>query len=290
MHIILLVIVSILFFALYFIVRIHYTDSLLSKEKDVIDRFIRSRKRRIKKAGVHFPILLYLRLMFVCPFIIGIIVFLLTGHALLSVIFGIVGFLTPELIITIMEQEQQRKFEERYARSLEQLSSSLRAGMSISQAVDDVANCKFVHDTMRSKYARLSADLQMGLQIRDAFQRFAEGTHNQDTEDVAMAIDIQNEVGGHEAEVIRDIASHIQERILLRREVKSIFSGTSSMVWIMDVLTPITFLLFAAVGNAYIAVYFSNPLFLMVMAVLIILPVIGSIINHKILNTIKKGA
>ncbi len=76
---------------------------------------------------------------------------------------------------------------------------------------------------MRKKYATLSSDLIMGIPVAEAFQRFANGTNSQDAEDVALAIDIQNEIGGHEADVIRDISNNIYARIMLRREVNSIF-------------------------------------------------------------------
>ncbi len=70
----------------------------------------------------------------------------------------------------MIRSQNKKKFEERYARSLEQLSSSLRAGMSIYQAVEDVANCKFLHENMRKQYAKMSSDLQMGLTIAETFQ------------------------------------------------------------------------------------------------------------------------
>ena len=129
---------------------------------------------------------------------------------------------TPRGIVALIAYDNQKKFEERYAKSLRQLSASLEAGSSILNAVTEVSACPFLHDTIRKKYAKLSSDLMMGVSVTDAFKSFAEGTNSQDAEDVALAIDVQNAVGGHEADVIRDISNNIYSRIMLRRETKSI--------------------------------------------------------------------
>ena len=110
---------------------------------------------------------------------------------------------------------------------MDQLGSSIRAGMSISTAVEDVAQCKFIHPSMRKRFAKLSADLQMGITVADAFQHFADDCGNEDAADIALAIAVQDTVGGHEADVVLSIANNIEERIMMRREIKSIFAATS---------------------------------------------------------------
>ena len=129
------------------------------------------------------------------------------------------------------------------------------------------ANCKFVHESMRKKYAKISSDLQMGLTVAEAFHRFEAGTGSKDAKDLAVAIDVQDNVGGHEADVIKEVADNIYGRMMLRREIKSLFASTSAM-----------------------SLYFSNPLYTIVFIILVAMMVIGSFINHKTIARIKKGA
>ena len=143
---------------------------------------------------------------------------------------------------------------------------------------------------MRKKYATLSSDLIMGIPVAEAFQRFANGTNSQDAEDVALAIDIQNEIGGHEADVIRDISNNIYARIMLRREVNSIFAETALMVWTFDLLPPIIIIGFSVLNQQFVNIYFSNPIYMALFAVFLFVPFIGSFLNHGTIRKIKKGA
>lgn len=199
------------------------------------------------------------------------------------------GLVLPEFFLYIITNNSKKKFDERFAKSLKQLSSSLRAGMSIVQAVDDVANCTLLHDSMRKKYAQISSDIMMGITVGEAFRRFADGTGSPDAQDVAIALDVQNEVGGHEAEVVQEIADNIHERIMTRQEIKSIFSSTTSMVWIMDFI-PIGVILFFSITNkSYVDVFFGNYIYTGILVGMIIMMIIGSIINHILVRKIGKG-
>ena len=118
-----------------------------------------------------------------------------------------------------------------------------------------------------------------GITVGEAFRRFADGTGSPDAQDVAIALDVQNEVGGHEAEVVQEIADNIHERIMTRQEIKSIFSSTTSMVWIMDFI-PIGVILFFSITNkSYVDVFFGNYIYTGILVGMIIMMIILSLIH-----------
>lgn len=289
-HIIVLFEIFIFLIALYFIMKIHMKNSRISIEKDFIDMYIESIEKMIEKAGVSLSIKTYLIILIVAPLITGIIVYFLSQNAVFSVLIGAFGLFTPRGIVALIAYDNQKKFEERYAKSLRQLSASLEAGSSILNAVTEVSACPFLHDTIRKKYAKLSSDLMMGVSVTDAFKSFAEGTNSQDAEDVALAIDVQNAVGGHEADVIRDISNNIYSRIMLRRETKSILTDTTIMVRVFDILPYIIIIGFTMLNKQFIEIYFSNPVYVLVYIGLLVTPLIGSLLNHRTIKKIKKGA
>lgn len=289
-HIIVLIVFSIFLFALYFVIRTHNKSVQLGRRGDFISDYIQKKKTELKKKNVSMSVDTYFKIMMIAPVAIGIVVYAGTVQPVAAVAAALLGLLLPEAVVAYMRYDMDRKFEERYARSLEQLGASLRAGLSIRRAVEDVAECKFVHETMRARYAKLSSDLQMGLTVGEAFQRFADGTNSQDAADVALAIDVQNTVGGHEAEVIMEVAKDIRNRIMLRREIKSIFSSTSSMVWMMDFIAPGIILWFLFANRNYVEIYFSSPVYMALFIIFLGLISIGIIINHTILKKIRKGA
>lgn len=289
-HIIVLFEIFIFLIALYFIMKMHMKNSRISKEKDFIDMYIESIEKMIEKAGVSLSIKTYLIILIVAPLITGIIVYFLSQNAVFSVLIGAFGLFTPRGVVALIAYDNKKKFEERYAKSLRQLSASLEAGSSILNAVTEVSACPFLHDTIRKKYAKLSSDLMMGVSVTDTFKSFAEGTNSQDAEDVALAIDVQNAVGGHEADVIRDISNNIYSRIILRRETKSILTDTTIMVRVFDILPYIIIIGFTMLNKQFIEIYFSNPVYVLVYIGFLVTPLIGSLLNHRTIKKIKKGA
>ena len=289
-HIIALFMLFILLIGVYFSARVHFQSNLLSKEKDFITVFFEWLEKHIKKNAENFKLDWYIMGFILSPIIVGIIVYLSTESGPMSVVVGIFGIFIPEGIIQLIRSQNRKKFEERYTRSLEQLSSSLRAGMSIYQAVEDVANCKFLHESMRAQYAKMSSDLQMGLTIAETFHRFAQESQSEDAKDVALAIEIQSQVGGHEADVVKEIANNINQRMMLRREVKTLFAETSSMVWIMDVLAPFVIMTYSISNPTYLQMYFSSPTHIAVFFFIISFMLLGSINNHYQIKKLMKGA
>ena len=287
--IIFLYVTAVCLFALYFILKISFKEKRLQGDDDFIQDFIKKQDERIKDRGINFSTKMYFRIMFTAPFILGIVFFFVLDGSYMCLLCAELGLVLPEFFLYIITNNSKKKFDERFAKSLKQLSSSLRAGMSIVQAVDDVANCTLLHDSMRKKYAQISSDIMMGITVGEAFRRFADGTGSPDAQDVAIALDVQNEVGGHEAEVVQEIADNIHERIMTRQEIKSIFSSTTSMVWIMDFI-PIGVILFFSITNkSYVDVFFGNYIYTGILIGMIIMMIIGSIINHILVRKIGKG-
>lgn len=289
LHIIAIWIFFVILITTAVIISICYKQTILSKEQDFFTSFVNKKKLNLDRSGVGISVNIYFFIMIILPLLLGSSVYIISKKAVFAVFVAIASLMVPEGIVRIMQVRINREFEERYARSLEQLGAALKSGMSILQAVQDVANNKFVHDSIRKKFQNINIDLQMGVSVADAFRRFAESTNSKDAWDVAIAIDIQNEVGGHEADVIMGISEQIHNRIMLRKEVKSIFSGTSSMVAIMDFI-PIGIMLFLCFTDEfYVNYYFSSALHIIIFAFLIGCCLLGSFINHFKLRKITKG-
>ena len=287
-HIIFMVSVSIFLFGVYFAARTHQKGSLVPGSEDFISKFIRNKGEMLSRAGTRITIAWYLRILLIAPASLATIGYFVTHRGMACILLALVGLALPDLLVKAMEQQSAKKFEGRYAKSLEQLSSSLRAGMSIMQAVNDVASCSFIHESIRKKYREMGMALKMGVPINVAFMNFAKGTGSPDAEDVALAVSIQNEVGGREADAIKAIASNIHDRIMLRKEVKSIFAGTTTMVYMFDILPFIVMAWFSISNRSYSEVYFSNITYTLLFFILVSLTLLGSVMAHRALRKVQK--
>lgn len=149
---------------------------------------------------------------------------LVTGVVTLNPIIGIVIFLVVVGIvfagIRFIGGREKRKFEKQLPDTLTLISTSLRAGYSLLQAVEAVAQ-EAPNPTAR-EFGRAIAEARLGRQVTDALNGVTERTQSQDFEWAVMAVDIQREVGGNLAEVLQTVADTMLARNRLRGEIKAL--------------------------------------------------------------------
>ena len=134
----------------------------------------------------------------------------------------------------------------------------------------------------------IDADLKLGSSVRQAFQNFADRVSIPDAQDVAIAIAMQDEVGGQEAKVIESIAKNISDRIMLRKEIKSMFAGSSATIVSMDIIPFAVVILIYILAPSYLSPFFTDSLMMMVFIALLIFMGIGSIVIHKNVDKSRK--
>lgn len=282
-------IVFVTLIALAMITNVRNKHGIIADEIDIFTLFAQRKENSLKKNDINMSVNTYLVILVISPFIMFSMVFFLSKNIFIAIIAALIVLLVPDAIVTFLKNKSNKDFEIRYARSLEQLAASLKAGMTIIQAVQEVANNKFIHESIRKRYQKLNSDLQMGISVTDAFKNFAESTNSPDAKDIAIAIDVQNEVGGHEADVIMSIASDINSRLMLRKEIKSIFSGTTSMIYIMDIIPVLIMLFLSITDKTYTEYYFISSKNMIIFVFLAGCCLFGSIFNHRKLKKVMKG-
>lgn len=280
-------VITVLLFAIYFIARVWTKQSRIADDSDFITTFIKKKQNLIYKNDVNMTITSYMTIMILSPIILGIISFIISRNFLITIVLMACGLLVPDAVLLFMKNKENKLFEEKYEKSLEQLSSALKAGLSIMQAVKEVSDNKFIYEPIRRRYQKLYADLSMGVTIKDAFTQFAKSTNSDDAVDVALVIEIQEETGGREAEAIMIIAKDIRERLTLRKELRAMFASTRIMIYAMDILPLIT-LLFMILSNSSYQNYYLEGTHILYLLGFLILCAIGSFINHRKLRKIMK--
>lgn len=231
----------------------------------------------------------YVLLMIGIPLLIGVVFWLFTANLTMSVILALFGLAAPEVYIRVTAKKQQRLFDERYARALRAMASALRSNQTIQQAVDEVGQNVFIHESIREGFRQISSDLRVGLPVKEAFERFAEQSGSKDAKDVASAIAMQNEVGGNEAQIISSVSQNISERIMVRKEIKSLFADTSVMILVMDIMPVIVLIGLYFGAPQYITPYFESPLMTMLFVGLIAVTMVGSVIIRRMARSAKEG-
>ena len=223
--------------------------------------------------------------MVAAPIILGGAVFLLTQSIISAVIGLAAGVIAPELIVRLQKSKSDKDFDEKYGRALKQMASTLRAGMTIQQAVDDICANPFLDEQIKDMFRQISADVKIGIPIAEAFKKVSDMRSTIDTRDVTAAVAMQSEVGGSEAEVIELVATNINERIMVRKEIRTLFTTAKITVYAMDFVPPILLIGLIFTGGDLMNFYKEGFTGLLVMGAIMLLFFIGSLVSHKMMKS-----
>ncbi|MGB5433399.1 MAG: type II secretion system F family protein [Acidimicrobiia bacterium] len=193
---------------------------------------------------------------------IAIIVGLITGLATKSFVFagvaGAVVVVFASLYVSHVASKQKKKFDMQLPDTLNLLSTSLRAGYSVMQAIEAAA--QEAPEPTRREFGRAMTEIRLGRPLIDALNDIATRMESKDFEWAVIAIAIQREVGGNLAEVLQSTAETMMHRNRFRREVKALTAEGRISAWIMA-LMPVGVIVAIWVMNPdYIVPLWSTPI------------------------------
>lgn len=145
---------------------------------------------------------------------------MLLGGFVLGLLFGVFVYLAARLLLSSRTKKRRAALERQLPDFLQQVTSGLRAGYGVMQAID--AASREVDAPMSEELRRLVAEVQLGRDASDSLQAMAERIGGQDVEWVVQAVEINREVGGDLVEVLDAVAETIRARGHLRRQVKTL--------------------------------------------------------------------
>lgn len=182
--------------------------------------------------------------------VVGLLVALFTRRIVFGGVVATIMILFVFAVLSYLSGRERRRFESQLPDTLTLLSTSLRAGYSLLQAVEAVAS--EAPDPTAREFGRAVAEIRLGRQVVGGLEGVAERTGSEDFTWAVMAIEIQREVGGNLSEVLQTVADTMLQRNRLRGEVKALTAeGRISAM----VLSGLPFALFGFL-------YLSNPAYL----------------------------
>ena len=149
-----------------------------------------------------------------------IAIYMLTLDNGVSLIGLVVAPLLMWGVVLIRIDNRRESFTEQLSDCLTTVSNALRAGYSFQQAMDVIA--KEMEPPISEEFARVTADISMGINLEDALEQMARRVDSSDFDLVVTAVLIQREVGGNLAQVLDSIGDTINERIRMKREIHAL--------------------------------------------------------------------
>jgi tight adherence protein B len=152
--------------------------------------------------------------------VVAVVLGFAVGGPMVALAVLIVAALVPFALLSQLVARRRKAFTQQLPDTLQLLASSLRAGYSLLQGLDAVA--QEVDDPSGRELRRVVLETRLGRDMELALEDLAGRMESKDFDWVVMAIRIQREVGGNLAELLTSVAETMISRERLRREVSAL--------------------------------------------------------------------
>jgi tight adherence protein B len=236
---------------------------------------------RLEAAGIAFKSSEWLLLHIGIAFAAGLLGLLIgAGNPLVIVMFLAFGAIGPWMYLRIKQSRRLKAFDSGLADTLQLMSGSLSAGLSLAQSLDTIV--REGQEPVTSEFKRVIVESRLGVGLEDALDGVAERMNSTDFKWVVMAVRIQREVGGNLAELLNTVAGTLREREYLRRHVKALSAEGRLSCWILGGLPPVFLLYLTLSKPEYVHPLYHTLLGGIMLAVMVVLLIVGIFWMNKV--------
>lgn len=253
-----------------------------------------------KSLGQRDEVIKYLDLMFVeidekkltytmllGSFGIGFIFFILlwpniwAGLFLMTVI-TIAGWSIPKIIVKNLWEKRCKKFVDQMVDAMTILSNGVRAGLSITQAMDRVV--KNLSNPISQEFRLVLSQNQLGQTLEDALSELAERVPEPDVQMFVTGVNILKETGGNMAETFQTITYTIRERQKIEKKIQALTAQGIMQGIIISCVPFVLMGVFFMVDPNYIKPLFTTFLGIVALTVVLGLQIMGGLMIRKIVT------
>ena len=162
------------------------------------------------------------------------------------------------------------------------VANAMRAGFSFLQAMDLIS--KEMEPPMSDEFKHVMRDINLGASVERALEDMDKRVNSPDFSLVVTAVLIQQQVGGDLAHILDTISETIQDRIRMRREVRTLTAQGRMSGWVLAALPVVTGLLISSISPGYMDPLLNDRIGHIAIGVAIVLELIGFYVIQRIVN------
>ena len=144
---------------------------------------------------------------------------------------AVVAFLGPRFYLRSLKKQRLAKFNEQLEDALISMSSALKAGFSITQALENVASER--RHPISFEFTLLLQELRLGVQFDTALRKMADRIGSQDFELVAVAVITARQTGGELTSILEELSGVIRERMRIMQRVRALTAQGRMQAWLI---------------------------------------------------------
>ena len=214
--------------------------------------------------------------------VLGAVAYLWRQQVLIAAGACLLGFFIPRIYVGMSRGRRLKAFNDQLGDSINLLVNSLRAGYSVMQAMEAIA--EEMGPPISVEFGRVVQEVQFGITLEQALGHMLRRITSEDLDMLITAINVQREVGGNLAEVLDAISYTIRERVRIKGEMRSL-TAQSRVSGYMVSLVPVVLAGFIyLINEEFMSLLFTHPCGWTMIGVAVLGIVLGFVVINKMMQ------
>lgn len=238
--------------------------------------------RDLERAGLALNAKEYLVIRIVISLVITLLLMVILPIPILAAAGLPMGFFATSFWVKRRKASRLHKMESQLVELLQMLSSGLRAGFGLLQALE--AAGEQTPAPLQIEIRRTLRDTAMGASVEQALTSLNDRVGSPDFDIVITAILIQRSVGGNLAEILDNVAHTMRERERIRGEIRTLTSQQRMTGFVIGGIPIGLLLIFSVISPEFTSLLFTDSLGRMFLMGAAVSEVLGFAVIQKIVN------
>lgn len=210
----------------------------------------------------------------------AVLAWVLTGAWVLAVpaFFGLA--LLPRVVYAVLHKRRLRKFESQLPDALMMLSGGLRAGASMSSAIQQLV--AEAQKPLAQEFSLMLREQRLGVTVEQSLNNLARRVPTQTTTLVVSAMRIASETGGGLAETLERTSNTIRSRLQMEGKIEALTAQGKLQAWVVGALPVMLMLVLNKMEPEAMGMIWQTPLGWATLTVLGFLEFMGVYLIRKI--------
>lgn len=239
-------------------------------------------KELIERSGVRVTPMAFVLWTGAASAICFVALFALRGNALIALLAALAIAFGAFIFLGYRKKQRAARFTEQLPDALTMISRSLRAGHSLSGAVELVS--EELPEPAGLLFKIAYEQQRLGMRMADSLGTLPEKIESIDLRFFVAIIRINSETGGNLAEVMDKLAETIRSRLQIRRQVQTYTAEGRLSGYVLVILPMAVFGLFYLLQPSYMDVFFKERSCQLILAAAGLGQFIGFLFIKKIVN------
>lgn len=245
-------------------------------------RHARGLDLKMQKAGIPLLGTEFLLLLLLSFFITIVIAFIVSKKLYVGFMIAIAVVMAEWIYVLLKVDRREAAFTNQLGDCLMMVANAMRAGFSFLQAMELIS--KEMEPPISDEFKHVMRDIGLGASVERALDDMDKRVSSPDFSLVVTAVLIQQQVGGDLAHILDTISATIQDRIRMRREVRTLTAQGRMSGWVLAALPVALGALLSVITPNYLEPLFKETIGQIAIGVATVMVIIGFIVIQRIVD------